>query len=300
MMWRVIDLCGQYFLHSEDNKMVVEKEHVIMNTIPFDDIHSIVCHGLGCRYSDDFFKQCMERKIPVTFCDEKHLPVGMLLPVNRHVEYWKRQEIQIHVSLPRKKKAWQFIISEKLKNQKSVLQWIGCNEGVSTLEYLQFSVKSGDPDNKEAQGARVYFLSLFGEKFSRSDNNVVNVFLNYGYTILRSSLARAVIGCGLLSSYGVFHSPKQNAFCLVDDLMEPLRPLVDILVLKKARDGFSYVFSSKEKKEFMSLPQLPVYFEAQCVELSNALSQYVLSYIGFLSHERETIVFPNYEEMMRC
>jgi CRISPR-associated protein Cas1 len=299
-MWRVIDIEGsQYFLHFSDNNLIVEKEQSVVGKIPFDDIHSIVCHGIGCRYSDAFLKACMERRIPITFCDEKHVPLGMLLSVSPHTEYWERQGIQMHATVPRKKQAWQQIVSQKLKNQCSVLGWLGCTTGRETLDYLQRSVRSGDPDNKEAQGAREYFKTLFGNEFSRSDDNAINSFLNYGYTILRSAVARAVVGCGLLPSLGVFHSPKQNAFCLVDDLMEPLRQMVDIVVLRKAREGFSPYFSSGQKKEFMALTQQPVYYEAQHTELSNALTLYILSYIRFLARESESLVFPNYHEMMR-
>lgn len=300
-MWRVIDISGaQYFLHAANNKLVLEKEQAVVAEIPFDDIHSIVCHGLGCCYSDEVFKQCMARRIPVTFCDEKHVPVGMLLSMDQHAEYWKRQEIQFKASLPRKKQAWQLIVSEKLKNQCAILKWIGYTTEVAALENLRETVKSGDPDNKEAQGARIYFQNLFGRGFTRSDDDVINTFLNYGYTILRSSVARAVVGCGLLPSLSVFHSPNQNAFCLVDDLMEPLRQMVDIMVLAKAREGFSTDFLPEDKKLFMVLPQQPVCFGAQHVELMNALTFYVLSYIDFISRKAEKITFPNYQEMIRC
>ena len=95
-MWRVVDIGGaQYFLHAADNSLVIEKGDETKAKIPFADIHSIVCHSLGCRYSDEFFKQSMAHDIPVTFCDEKHVPVGMLLPVNQHTDFWDRQQVQI-------------------------------------------------------------------------------------------------------------------------------------------------------------------------------------------------------------
>lgn len=296
-MWRVLDVGGpQYFLHAEDNSLVVEKDGN-ETKIPFGDIHSIVCHGLGCRYSDEFFKQSMEHDIPVTFCDAKHVPVGMLLPVNQHTDFWVRQQIQLSATIPRKKEAWRQIVTEKLRNQGRVLEWIGSPKGVSSLKLLANSVRSGDSDNKEAQGARIYFMALFGEDFIRRDDSIINTWLNYGYSIIRSAVARAVIGCGLLPSFGVFHSPRQNPFSLIDDLMEPLRPMVDFVVIRASSAGMQVDFSSKDKKELMKLIQQSVYFGAEHTVLSEALPRYVMSFLSFLDRKAETISFPNYQEM---
>lgn len=297
-MWRVVDVGGaQYFLHSADNSLVVEKNGSV-SKIPFSDIHSIVCHGLGCRYSDDFFKQCMENDIPVTFCDAKHVPVGMLLPINRHTDYWDRQDIQINATVPRKKDAWRQIVSAKLRNQGLVLHWLGDASEEKVLFQLGENVYSGDPDNKEAQGARVYFTALFGEKFGRRKEDIINIWLNYGYTILRSAVARAVVGCGLLPSFGVFHSPKQNPFCLIDDLMEPLRPMTDIVVLRATGDGMQATFGPEDKKVLMKLSQQPVSFDAQHTTLCDALPQYIMSYVRYLGRESNKIIFPDFSEMM--
>lgn len=296
-MWRVIDFGGpQYYLHAADNSLVVEKDGVV-NKIPFDDIHSIVLHGLGCRYSDDFFKECMQRDIPVTFCDKKHVPVGMLLPVNQHTDFWDRQLSQIKATIPRKKEAWKLIIETKLENQSRVLKAMGSDASAKSLEVLAQSVRSGDPDNKEAQGARTYFVTLFGKDFIRRDDDIVNIWLNYGYTIVRSVMARAVVGCGLLPSFGVFHSPKQNPFCLIDDLMEPLRPLVDALVLQASVMGMNPDFTKQEKQKLMKLTQQPVYFGAEHTQLSDAASEYVLSYLRFLNRVEDKITFPDYREV---
>ncbi|MDD7202146.1 MAG: type II CRISPR-associated endonuclease Cas1 [Sphaerochaetaceae bacterium] len=300
-MWRVVDIGGaQYFLHAADNSLVIEKGDEKKAKIPFADIHSIVCHGLGCRYSDEFFKQSMAHDIPVTFCDEKHVPVGMLLPVNQHTDFWDRQQVQIEATLPRKKDAWRQIVAEKLRNQGLVLQWIGNPKGLATLRMLAERVRSGDPDNKEAQGARVYFSSLFGEDFIRRDDDIINIWLNYGYTIIRSAVARAVVGCGLLPSFGVFHSPKQNPFCLIDDLMEPLRPLVDFVVVKASSMGMQVDFTPKDKKELMQLTQQPVFFGAERTILSDASAMYVMSYLRFLKRDTEEIVFPNFREIFHA
>jgi CRISPR-associated protein Cas1 len=295
-MWRVIDLGGSgYFLHMKHNSLLVEKDDCV-STIPFQDIHSIICHGMGFRYSDDFFKQCLANKIPVTFCDEKHVPMGMLLPMLQHTESAIRLDTQLKASVPRKKQAWQQIISQKLLNQSKFLEITNHKKESLGLEVLANNVKSGDTTNAEAQGARIYFAVLYGQDFLRSDdNNAINSRLDYGYTIIRSAVARAVIDCGLLPSCGVFHSMKNNPFCLIDDLMEPLRPMVDSLVYRiTSRIGIQDELTPKIKKDLIALTTTEVCFEGQKVEFSYGLRLYVLSYIAFISRESEKIQFPQY------
>jgi CRISPR-associated protein Cas1 len=295
-MWRVIDLGGSgYFLHMKHNCLLVEKDECI-STIPFQDIHSIICHGMGFRYSDDFFKQCLSNKIPVTFCDEKHVPMGMLLPMLQHSESSIRFNVQLKATIPRKKQAWQQIITQKILNQGKFLIATNHEKEALALEILTNRVKSGDTTNTEAQAAKIYFEVLYGQDFLRSDEeNVINGRLDYGYTIIRSAVARAVVDCGLNPSCGVFHSMKNNPFCLIDDLMEPLRPMVDSLVYRiTALKGIQDGLSSKIKKDLIALTTMEVCFDNRRVELSYGLRLYVLSYVCFISRETEKIQFPQY------
>jgi CRISPR-associated protein Cas1 len=94
-------------------------------------------------------------------------------------------------------------------------------------------VTSGDTSNLEGTAARFYFPSLFGADFLRHHSRKgINSFLNYGYAIVRAALARQVVAAGLNPCFGIQHHNQLNPFCLVDDLMEPYRPLVDIIVRK--------------------------------------------------------------------
>lgn len=295
-MWRVIDLGGSgYFLHMKHNCLLVEKEEQV-TSIPFQDIHSIICHGNGFRYSDAFFKQCLINKIPITFCDEKHMPMGMLLPMLQHSDTAKRIDVQLQSTKPKKKQAWKQIVSRKLRYQGEFLAISGCKKEALNLKVLSEQVNSGDTTNKEAQGARVYFLALYGKGFLRSDSeDEINNLLNYGYTIMRSAVARAVVECGLLPSIGIFHSNRVNPFCLVDDLMEPLRPMVDSLVYNlAATKGIQDGLSPNIKKDLISLISEAVEFKKEKFELTFALRLYVLSYIAFLAKESDVIHFPEH------
>jgi CRISPR-associated protein Cas1 len=165
-----------------------------------------------------------------------HNAVGMLLPIEGNFEQSKRIEAQIAASLPTHKRLWAAVVRAKLEQQAAALE----AAGAPTIQLLALStkVRSGDPENLEAQGARRYWTLLFGDAFRRDQNaGGINGLLNYGYTVLRAATARAVIAAGLHPSIGLHHSHDNNAMRLVDDIMEPFRPVVDLKVWQLQRNG---------------------------------------------------------------
>lgn len=167
-------------------------------------------------------------------CDEKHMPASMLLPLATHSLQAERFAVQASASVPVKKRAWQQIVTAKIEAQACVLEErTGSDWG---LRAMASRVRSGDPQNIEAQAARIYWQKLFGgDGFRRDpDGTGLNACLNYGYAVLRAMAARSLCGAGLHPSLGVHHHNRYDAFCLADDLMEPFRPLVDQEVAKLA------------------------------------------------------------------
>lgn len=165
-------------------------------------------------------------------CDSKFLPNGMLLPLQGHHIQTQRFITQIEVSQPLKKRIWQSIVQRKILNQGTVLlSLFGDDFAFPSLAIL---VKSGDVTNIEARAAKKYWGILFGSNsFRRSNVDAIqNSFLNYGYAVLRATVARAICAAGLHPSIGIHHRNKYNPFCLADDLMEPFRPCVDWIVAR--------------------------------------------------------------------
>jgi CRISP-associated protein Cas1 len=171
--------------------------------------------------------------------DEKHLPAAMLLPLSTHSTQTERFARQAAVSLPTRKRAWRQIVQAKLQAQARLLEEIIGKDG--GLGLMAGKVRSGDPDNLEAQAARIYWQALFGKDNPDSPGQVfhrdregegVNPHLNYGYAVLRAIVARALCAAGLHPSLGVHHHNRYDTFCLADDLMEPFRPLVDRVVAR--------------------------------------------------------------------
>lgn len=296
-MWRVLEIAGDgYFLHVRNKNVLVEKEGRPPLPISFSDLHSVICHGQNISFSDSFFEGCLRNEIPITFCDEKHLPLGMLLPFYQHTDGLQRIQKQINAKLPKKKQAWRLIIKSKISAQAGVLSFFE-KESSIVLKAMADHVLSGDSTNLEAQAARVYFESLFGEDFVRSDDDCeINTILNYGYSIIRSTVARAVSSCGLHPSFGVFHSGRTNPFCLVDDLMEPLRPIVDRKVFDLYQCEKSIELNPYIKKNLIGLTTEPVKFGPLSMELPIAVRKYVMEYLSFISGERSDISFPKMKD----
>ena len=280
------------------NKLSVEREGTLVAEIPFADIHSIVCHGNSLLYSDSFLKHCLDNDIPLVFCDEKHLPTGMLMSFNSNYASAERQEAQITASRPRKKQAWKKIITAKLQAQRDVLSHYGITGSAFVLEELSKSVLSGDTSNREAIGAREYFEGLFGHGFIREDDgNDINAFLNYTYTIIRSCVARGIMGAGLHPGFGVFHSNKTNPYALADDLMEPLRPLGDALAIEAYQSSnVKHILITEIKKKLVAVTEMPVLFSGDRYGMSDAVSHYVHSYYNFLSGSDKEIEFPRFDK----
>jgi CRISPR-associated protein Cas1 len=212
------------------------------HTIPFADIAVLITSHPQITFTQGVLAGLAAAGGMFIVSDEKHLPAAMLLPLSTHSTQAERFMRQAAISLPTRKRAWQQIVQAKLRAQGRLLDEVtGKDWG---LHLLAARVRSGDPDNLEAQAARIYWRALFGadspaspeQVFRRDrDGGDVNPHLNYGYAILRALVARALCGAGLHPSLGIHHHNRYDTFCLADDLMEPFRPLVDRVVAKLPR-----------------------------------------------------------------
>ena len=211
-----------------------------LGQVPLDDIAAVIANAHGLSYTNNLLVALAERGAPFVLCGANHNAVGMLLPIEGNFEQAKRIEAQIAASLPTHKRLWATVVRSKLEQQAAALEAAGAP--TAPLTALAAKVRSGDPENLEAQGARRYWSLLFGSDFRRDqDGGGLNGLLNYGYTVLRATTARAVIAAGLHPSIGLHHSNDNNAMRLVDDLMEPFRPMIDLKVWQLRRNGEEHV-----------------------------------------------------------
>ena len=230
MLKRTLYFTKPCHLSVKDKQLVVAiKETDDQKTVPIEDVGFMIIENMQITFSTPLIEKLMDNNVAVVFCNSKHHPQSMLLNMEGHhmqVEVYRQQ---VNASEPLKKNLWKQTVIAKIENQAKVL--LKATGSVASLPALAKQVRSGDSDNREGMAARVYWKKLFGEDFIRDRyGDWPNALLNYGYTILRAATARSLTGSGLLPSFGIFHRNRFNAFCLADDIMEPYRAVVDLLV----------------------------------------------------------------------
>lgn len=199
-----------------------------LGSIPIEDMALLLLDNHQVTISTQLITKLQGNNVAIITTDTHHMPFGIMLPMYGHSEYSERIKHQIQASEPLKKQLWKQTVKQKIKNQKKLLQLF--DKSVKNMDIYCENVKSGDTTNMEGIAAQHYWKYLFDdftrERFGGAPNNM----LNFGYAILRSIVARALVSSGLLPVLGIFHKNKYNPYCLADDIMEPYRPFVDKMV----------------------------------------------------------------------
>lgn len=265
-------------------------------TIPIEDIGIVVLDNKRITITQGVLEALLENNCAVITCNESHLPIGMHLPLVGNSTQTERMRFQIEASQPLKKQLWQQTIVAKIENQAAVLKQMRGAEVRNMLKWAS-EVKSGDSENMEARAAVYYWQNAFPmvEGFTRSREGVFpNSLLNYGYAILRAIVARALVSSGLLTTLGIHHRNKYNAFCLADDVMEPYRPYVDRLVMEVCERYDECEQLSKEMKmELLKIPVLDVVINNKRSPLMVAVSTTTASLQRCYAGEIRKIVYPS-------
>ena len=207
-------------------QLVVKRPDLPKATLPIEDLGVVIVDDIRATYTQSVFLSLLEAGATVLVTGRDHLPAGMMLPLDAHHVQTERHRAQVETSAPVRKRAWQAIVRAKIVQQAAVLShFTGSHGGLAPMARR---VRSGDPDNLEAQAAQRYWPRLFGKTFRRNrEAEGVNALLNYGYAVIRAAVARGLVAVGLIPSLGVHHRHRGNPFCLADDLLEPYRPYVD-------------------------------------------------------------------------
>lgn len=216
-------------------------------TLPIEDIGVVILDHPQITMTHEVIRSLSGNNAIVVSCNESHMPETYVQPLAGNTLMTKVFNAQVESSLPLKKQLWQQTVQAKIHNQAEVLKKLGKN--AKRLEVLERNVQSGDSENAEGQAAAYYWQQMFGTDFFRdSEGEPPNNLLNYGYAILRSIVARSLVGSGLNLSLGIFHSNQYNAHCLTDDIMEPYRPFVDLLAYEIWQNNDLASFLDKETK----------------------------------------------------
>jgi len=236
MIKRVVEIstAGTY-LSVKLGQLIVKQEGQVKGQISCEDIGVLLIDHQGISYTHSVFTELLAHGAAVVLCNGTHHPAGMLLPLETNTVQTERFRNQINAKEPLKKKLWQQIVRAKIKHQAKLVHYDQIVYKI--LLDLQKKVRSGDPDNIEAQASQKYWsVYLQNEAFRRKRDGIgPNNLLNYGYMVMRAAVARALCSAGLLATLGIHHRNKYNAFCLADDVIEPFRGFVE----ERAREIFT-------------------------------------------------------------
>jgi CRISPR-associated protein Cas1 len=262
--------------------------------VPIEDIGIIVLDHPQITITSGLIQELQEENVALITCDRKHLPQSLLLPIEGNKTQQERYDFQIAASEPLKKQLWQQTIIQKIKNQAALLNHFSLRE--EYLLPLIKNVKSGDSDNCEATAAAYYWKTFMGhvngfrrEKEGPPPNN----YLNYGYTILRGTMARSIVCAGLLPTLGIFHRNRYNAYCLADDLMEPYRPYVDELVYEMVNElGLTENLEKEHKTRLLKIPVIDVLIGGEKSPLMHATQKTAVSLVKCFMAEQRKLSYP--------
>lgn len=229
MTWRSVVISRPARLRREQFRLAIEQEQTAF--VPFEDIAVIVLNHREITLTHPVLSACGEYGISLFATGDTHHPSGVFLPFLSHSRATRWMRLQLDLPRPVAKQSWASIVRKKIANQAACLRLAGCN-GADRLDSYSRRVRSGDSENLEGQAAAFHFVQLFGKDFHRNQARFTNAALDYGYAVLRGTIARGLVAHGLLPSLGLFHASEQNAFNLADDVIEPFRPLVDLFVSK--------------------------------------------------------------------
>jgi len=235
MIKRIVEISQEKtYLSVRYGQLVLKRNGEQISSIPCEDIGVLLVDHQGVTYTHSVFTELLDRGAAVVLCGGNHHPAGMLLPIESNSVQTERFREQIEVKEPVKKRLWKQIVKAKIKHQAKLA---GKDSDIyKALMVLRDRVRSGDPDNIEAQASRKFWPVYLQDVTLRRDINGAppNNMLNYGYTVMRAAVARALCSAGLLPSLGIHHRNRYNAFCLADDLVEPFRGFVEA----KVRDTY--------------------------------------------------------------
>lgn len=293
MIKRIVEISNPSKLSVKYKQLKIQQNNIEIGSVPIEDLGVLIINEPSIITTQKLIIECIENNVSVIFCNEKHMPSGIVIPLCGNSLQSQILKHQINLNEPQKKRLWQLIVKEKIKQQSLVLKIT--NSNYQHLQGLIPKVRSGDPSNIEALAAKYYWSYLFKENFRRvTESEGINSLLNYGYAIIRSAVARAIVAAGLNPTIGIHHKNKYNPFCLVDDLIEPLRPRVDLTVWKMIYEyNFENELNKITKVNLIEILCQECTISSEQIDLLLATQKYVVSFRKFLQLEIAKLEFPS-------
>lgn len=279
MGWRTVVVNTHSKLSYRNNHLIF-KDAYQTELIHLSEIDILLLETTDIVLSTMLVKRLVDENILVIFCDAKRLPTAMLLPYYARHDSSLQLTRQISWGEEIKCEVWTTIIAQKILNQSLYLGECSFFEKSQAIMELYHTLEPFDPSNREGHAARIYFNTLFGNDFSREQENAINAGLDYGYTLLLSMFAREVVICGCMTQFGLKHANQFNQFNFASDIMEPFRPIVDRIIYENRNHPFV-----KMKRELFTLFSETYLYHNKEMYLSNIVSDYTKKVVKALNNQ---------------
>lgn len=283
MSWRTVVISNSAKLDYQMGYLVVRREDI--KKIHLSEISILIIENTAVSLTAALLSELVKKKIKVIFCDEKRNPSSELIPYYGCHDTSAKVRKQIVWSDDIKKAVWTEVVSEKIRKQAEHLVERDREEAQMLFDYLK-EIQFGDETNREGHAAKVYFNSLFGKDFTRTEENSINAALNYGYGIILSCFTREVSANGYITQLGLFHDNMFNQFNLASDLMEPFRILIDRKVVDMMPDKFEH----DEKMDILHVLDREVVIANRKEYVNNAIKIYCKSVFDALNDNDTSLI----------
>lgn len=300
MIKRTIYIGNPAYLQKEEEQLKVKYQtDNASKRVPIEDIGLVVLDHHQITITQGLINTLLGNNSVILWCDNKHLPNGLLLPFTENHAFTQKIRYQLNASRPLQKQLWKQTVKAKIQNQSAVLKTKGIE--TTNMDNWVKRVNSGDPENLEGRAAAFYWNNLFqhSKDFIRDpEGDPPNNLLNYGYAILRAIIARSLVSSGMLPVQGIHHSNKYNPFCLADDIMEPYRPYVDHLVMDLVEwygNDFPDELDKTLKAEVLKIPSIDVKIANEKSPLMVAAQKTTASLMNCFEGQKRKIKYPGFE-----
>lgn len=278
MGWRIIYIEEASRINYKLNSIgVIQKEEILW--ISLDEIDMIIIESQSCNTSIKLLSELSKKGINVLFCDNSHMPIGMLTSINNNQRTAKYNRLQIEWTNEIKKKVWTKIIKHKILLQIVCLVRFNKYDKIDLLKSYIEEIKNGDITNREGVSAKIYFHELFGLDFVRKRNaeDIINSSLNYVYQVIRAKIAQEIVAHGFLPTIGIFHSSEYNYFGLADDFIEVYRPILDYYVIKLIKKEEVTFLTPYFKEKLLNILYKPVSYDNKKHKIIESIKMFVVS-----------------------
>ena len=283
MSWRIVVISKRAKLDYQLGYMVVRSEEI--TKVHLGEIATVLIESTAVSITTSLMAELIKKKIKVIFCDEKRNPSSELVSYYGSHDTSNKVRCQIKWLPETKEAVWTEIVSEKIRKQKELLEYLGKEESGLLDSYIK-EIQWNDETNQEGHAAKVYFNALFGMGFTRTADSVENAALNYGYSIILSAFTREITANGYITQLGLFHDNMFNQFNLASDLMEPFRVLVD----QKAVSMDLSEFWQQEKMEKVNMLKSEVKIDGKVQYVNNAVKIYCKSVFDALNENDSSLI----------